>query len=729
MRSTLLVAFVLLSLPAARPCETAQGQPVGPLHFAPVCGLSAAAVAANDHGALGVWPSTRGQIFRITEDFGTLLDLAGHPFHSSQSSLGAGTTDGVPVLATDGTDFLLFQNTRGFASVQKISADGTVIGPILRVTSIGSVAGNTGGSGTVLWSGTEYTTLLTAAIADNETAGLYHGRIIRASVSRDGAVGGVDTLLDGASLAAAVSAGANRVLMIWHSGGVTEAGMLNGSALTRASQRLDAIPSTVSVALATDGVGFLAVWIEPGGRLAALRLDSSGAPSGPPIEIVTTPVVLGRSDPLAVWDGSSYVVFWSDDGATKGARISPNGTGPPAIVAAGRPAAATVTSRGTLLLTIHGCGTVASTVIDRGVLTAETSADVSIAVIPQRSPRVAATSRGHQLLWTEDGKLLTRFVGADGSSGEIRQLNDETVRSATGSFSDGSVSLIVPFHGGSYVAWSEGPENGSAVLRAQRLDAAGQPTGMKAAIDTLFFIFDIALAESGDELFIVTEEQRAFSPYPAPSSPPEVYAARLGGEGNLLQRAAVAVSKVAFQSVAASADGFQAIAGWMTDLHELRATTMDATNLRVQQATIISLPLEAGASRVVLRQGPPAAVFWIEGSSRLHMTLLDSRADVVVAEARDGLGLVRLEGDDLYWLVAPQATILSARLTPTAAGQPRARACFAIYPFPFAYAVRDGAPSALIYARRFVVDDRDGADDAQLRVQLLAPARRHAARR
>jgi len=660
MRRTALF-FLLVFSRVIFGCDAPHGFPLIETRYVPDCGFNRAVLAVSDGGAFAAWHFTHVGFGTVTgTNYGAPLDEQGRARVNEEIPY---AFLGSPSVASDGRDFLLVINDSTATRAMVVDRDGKA-GALQLVAS-----SHTGGQAGVVWTGSEY------LVVNLDLAA--------AHVSRDGTVTNVNQLTTGATLAALTNG-----LVIWKRGATFEAAPIGGAAVS-----LPAIPSTASVNVASSGNGFLAVFIDTNGRVAALRLDISGNPIANPIEIASESLVSTLIDPPQVaYEGGSFLVLWDNAGSIVRAAHVPATNGAasaPFVVANGFIWAATPSRDGTLVAYGTGCGSIATRVITRGANNGTTESIVSMHASAQTSPRIASTALGRQVLWFEGNSLYTRFIGGSGSAGAVMRLSNNVTFHAA----------IVAISGGTAIVFDD-----DRSLRLARLDAAGNLTGV-GTLPSTSITFSISLAAVGDELLVVTSgEDELFKT--------EVDAVRVSDS---LQRVVLSHAGEDGFNAIAGGDGAHWYAAWRNGSSHLAAIEMPRGDLRQQTRFDTTLPTSVSGTLGGIAGGGDPAVIWTNGN--VHATYFHSGLDILLAAAVNAFGVRVIDGD-AYWIeTSPTTRILSAPVTRTPASAAVEKACLAKSLIGIDYEIRNGAVSAIVYP-----------DGSQLRVEERGVTRRRASR-
>jgi len=637
-------------------CDAPHGVPVTDVHYVPDCGFNNASLAVSDDGAFAAWHFTHAGFGSITgTNYGAPLDAAGKSRVNEELPFGGFTSQ--PSIASDGHDFLYVLSHSGQTSVNVIHADGT-IDPSRPIA-----VPKADGKALVVWTGSDYLVVTPDLLAIH--------------VSRDGHPGNVNTLTTGATLAALT-----KDLVIWKRGTTFEAAPIGGAAVSLP------IPPTASVNLAD----FLAVFEDQTGRVGALKLDHNGNPISGIIEIASEPASAFVIPPRVAFDGDSHLVVWNSGAVMRAVRVSTSGAASaPFTIGNGTISSAVPTRDGTMIAYSAGCGFIATRVIPRAATTASAESVVSLHADSQVSPRIAATALGHQTIWYESNVLYTRFVSTSGPSGPVTRLSESSF-SAHGT--------IIPFMGGSAVVWDDSPD-----IRVARFDAAGNLVTESDPIPFEQFIFSIALAASGDELFVVAQGEQALFKN-------EVHAARIAANGTVLQDAVLSnPGEDGFNPIAGS-DSTRCYAGWRNGANQLVVVETPRSDLRQMTRFTTTLPGTLVTTIGAFALGEDSLVVWTNGD--VHAVHYHSGLDEIVANGR--AFNVSVFEKRAYWIEVGQTTTIRSAPIFHIAQSPTEEACFSATIFNIDFDVRNGALDAIAYA-----------NGPQLHVQLRGIAHRRGA--
>ena len=164
MRQISIALFALLIVYPVFGCDTAHGNAVATPQTVTDCSYLAGAVGLSEQSAIGVfaWSS-----FGFGTSSGAVTS-APITLNGGYTKLQS-TVDQVianPIMATDGTNFLLVEYSSGATASRLVHADGT-FGPLTPIVSVtnanaaGATQNDSGGSAAVVWDGNEYLVLTT----------------------------------------------------------------------------------------------------------------------------------------------------------------------------------------------------------------------------------------------------------------------------------------------------------------------------------------------------------------------------------------------------------------------------------------------------------------------------------------------------------------------------------------------------------------------------------------
>jgi hypothetical protein len=650
-------------------CDPPRGVPINDLHYTTQCGMSDAALAANDDGAFAAWHSYS----RVTPpaNFGVPLDAIGRP--TAPAGFSFNGFEARPFVATDGHDFLLVLADASLPDIATIVHPNGSSEPFQSLPAL-AAQGPVG----VVWTGSDY------LVVDPDLNAVH--------VTRDGKITNVNMLTTGAKFAALAPG-----LVIWKRGTSVEAAPLDGGPAV-----LIPAPSNAAFTLARGSDGYLVAFTDVTGRAAALRLDLTGHPAAAPIELTNLGPSIFPVAPVVAFDGDSFLALWSDSNLMRAMRIGADGSALSRFVIGPGVITSAATSRdGTLIAYASACEAIATRVIPRSTSTANSESTVSFRGLLQYPSSVAATATGHQAIWNEEGALYTRSIGSSGPAGPRMKLPLEL---------GNMTSAIISYAGGTVVAYDDTgfPTNTGRVdhIRVVRLGTHGELVA-QTIIPSSYFTSKIVLAASGNDVLVVLSGND-----PTPFSQ-TIMATRLDSNLTPLQSVVLAQpGEYAYDPVVA-ADGSRWHVAWLNDQGQFAAVDIPHDELR--QQTRFSAPAPPLSTNAGLTSGDDPAIVWTGGSpSRVHATFYHSGVDVVLSEPFPAEA--RVIGNEAFWLTGGDASVhvRSALVTKTPAAASIERACLGNVPLPLAFDVREGALDAITYL-----------DGLQLHVLLHGVARRH----
>jgi len=300
-------------------------------------------------------------------------------------------------------------------------------------------------------------------------------------------------------------------------------------------------------AVASDGVNFLAVWVDErftGGDLSAARVSQNGVLLDPGSFVISTEASL-YSEPAAASDGSNFLVVWArpdsnDDMDIYGARVNGDGT----ILDSGGLAISAgpcdeegpaVAFDGTNFLVVWSTGDLyCARVSPSGSVIDSAGIAISTAVEAQRDPAVAFDGTSFLVVWFDDrsNDIYAARVTRDGTvldpNGFIVSSGRHTQCYPAAAF-DGTDFLVV---------WEDWRSDTSADVYGARVSPSGtvlDPDGI--AISALrYWETGPAVAFDGTNVLVVWQDGRGERPYG------NIYGARVNRDGAVLDPGGIAIS-------------------------------------------------------------------------------------------------------------------------------------------------------------------------------------------
>jgi hypothetical protein len=682
-----IALFALVIVYPVFGCDVPHGNAVALPQVVTDCQYLAAAVGLNEQSAVGVF-----------DWWFVGFGLSGGAVTSAPLTLNGGFTRlnstvdqivAVPTMATDGTDFLLVEYSSGETATRLMHADGS-FGPrnVIVAATNGNVTGSpqnsTGGSAAAVWDGNEYLVLTTEFIrpaADQPAV----PKVLSATVRRDGTLASSGVIAENAILLTAVKAGSSAVA-IWRRAGVLEAGFALPQQIVT-----NPIPLPAADAIAAAAAN-------NGSSIAVAYADSTGvdvllADTNFNNRTMKTVNGLSASGLQVVADGSDFLVLQSD--ATLNARATRISSGNPGAtfpLATGAVVGAASNSRGTIVLSTHGCGTIASQFIARGATTPSVPTDLTLKGAPQTAERLVATANGHQLTYIENQGLFTQFIDNSANPQGRSQL-----ATAVGAFA------TTPLNGGSAVAWIDGTSAQS--LKVARFDSNGNKRGQTIDIPVSpLKINAVSIAASGDSLLV------AYQGTPLGSFHPEVHATLVDTSGQLLgTNVLLSGQNDDGSNVTAGVDGSNWMIVWHNGPpHKLVVITTPVSSLASPSRKDISMP-SIGIPMIALADS--GNVYWIERADQnfVHKTVVSTGADSVIGQAASNIDTVRLIAGIPVWSVRGATTGETTTLLASPLGTV---GCFTSFDSAVDYDTHNNVLAMWVYS-----------DGTQLHVQLptLAP--------
>ena len=395
-------------------------------------------------------------------------------------------------------------------------------------------------------------------------------------------------------------------------------------------------------AVAWGGDHFLVVWVTwgdqpfPDRNVRGARMSASGSVlDGTEIPIATGVSAQGR--PAVAWGGASHLVVWEDspsDGAPDilGARVSASGD---VLDGAGIPIAAgphpeeepAVAWNGSAYLVvwsdsgtgqdIHGARVSASgSVLDAPGIPISTAANAQLA------PAVAWNGSDYLVAWRDE-----RGGGGSGDVYGARVSASGTVRDGAGipisTAAGGQESPALAWNGSNHlVAWADRRDDAASYVYGARVSASGTVLDAAGiAIATAANAqYHASVAWGGSEYLAVWADYRN-----AASTGSDVFGARLGAAGNVLDAAGIAISTAAnvqyYPAVAWGGSGYLVV--WMDHRNGIAWAESDVYGARVSASGSLldaaGFPISTAAGGQwfpsVASDGSGHLVVWEDGRS------------------------------------------------------------------------------------------------------------------
>ncbi len=527
-----------------------------------------------------------------------------------------------PAIAWSGSRYLVAwrDDRMGTASdiyVARVESDGVVVDPrgilVSNTTSILSEPA-------VTWTGSAWLVAWTRGGGDIVAALVYPG-------------GGVTQLGDVAATGAteshpALASGGGGAFLAWQAGGDVRGARWNGTGFDpaidiAATGQLEAEP-----AIAGRANGFLVAWqAGPDGSedIRAQLLDGAGDLVGSAFDVTAA---AGRQiTPAAAFDGSGFVVAWTQAADIWGATVTPLGeVGTPVAISdtptgEGRPAlACDATSclvswqdrRDTVELTTGIYGRRIAP--DLSLLGDEIT--VSDPIRSQMVPAVAAAADGFTVVWQDVRTgIPTATLTPITASGAVAEPEGVIVNRTARNLQTRPAMIRSP--AGQLVVWSDSRNAGDDVM-ARRFASGGSRLDAAALVvsNAQFDQTAPTLAFDGQSYLAVWADNRNSSRY-------DIYAARMATDGTLLDPAGFAVSTVAQQQLFpdVASGGGVSLAVWqdrsnLTDYDLVAAVITPDGAVSVAE---IAICRQAGDQR-------QAAVTWDPSSSTFVVAWGDQRS-------------------------------------------------------------------------------------------------------
>ncbi len=673
MRQISIALFALVIVYPVFACDTPHGNAVATPQTITDCAYVAGAVGLNEQSAVGIFAWASVSFGGSSSGAVTVAPITlNGGFTKLQSTVDEGIAN--PLMATDGTNFLLVEYASGATSTRLVHADGTVgpLTPIVTVTNVngaGATQNSTGGSAAVVWDGNEYLVLTTEFVrpaADQIPV----PKVVSATVRADGTLASSGVIADNAVLLTAVKAGSS-AMAIWRTNGALKAG-------PAVPQQIVTNPISLPV---LDGG--LAVAANNGSSIAVAFADSSSvdvllADSNFNNRTVRTVSAISASGLAIVPDGSDFLVAQSDQNLNaRATRITGGSTGATFALTGGAVVGAASNSRGAIILSTHGCGTIASQFIARGSNSPSTATDLTLKGAPQTNERLVATSNGHQLTYIENQNLYTQFVDNSANAQARTQLT-----TYVNSFA------VTQLNGGSAVAWIDGPAAQS--IKVARFDPAGNKRGSTIDVPvTSAKANSLSIAGSGDSLLV------AYQATPTGSFHPQVSATVIDTTGTPSATTLLSGLNDDGSNLTTGVNGTSWMIAWHNGPpHSIVVITTPISGLTLTNRRDIPI---APAGFPMVAAADAGNVYWIDHAQQsvVHKTVVSSGADSVVGQSSDNIDTVRILSGFPIW------TIRSARIgdTTTTLMLPQGSAgCFVGFDGAVEYDARDGALAMWVYS-------------------------------
>jgi hypothetical protein len=390
-------------------------------------------------------------------------------------------------------------------------------------------------------------------------------------------------------------------------------------------------------------------------------------------------------------DGSDFLVMQSDAGlSARATRISGGNPGAVFTLTSGAVVGAASNSRGTIVLSTHGCGTIASQFIARGSTSPSAPTDLTLKASPQTDERLVATTSGHQLTYIENHNLFTQFVDNTATAQARRQLT-----SYVNSF------VATQLNGGSAVAWIDGTLARS--VKVARFDAAGNQRGSTIDVPvSSATVNSISIAASGDTLLV------AFQQTPLGTPHPQVIATTIDTSGTPSAPALLSGLNDDGSNVTAGVNGTSWMIAWRNGPPQVLVvittplSSISSPSRRDIPMATVGLPMLVAADS--------GNVYWIERAEQnfVHKIVVSTGADSVLGQSSDNIDTVRLLGGIPVWTIR---SITTGETTTVLVSPVSTVGCFISFDSAVDYDTRDNALSMWVYS-----------DGSQLRTELPSAA-------
>ncbi len=604
-------AVAALAFAQAAPAQTAEPErPASdPVFTAAAPGAQRApALAWNGSSHLVVWEDDRGSTWDV---YAARVSATGVVQESYVAVSTAPGDQRAPAVATDGSGWLVtWQDTRSGTNADiygaRVSASGTVLDsggiPI-------STAAADQTASALAWNGSAYV----VAWQDSRGAdlGIYGTRVTAAGVVSD-ATGVVISNPTGVQRNPSVTSGGLTTLVTWEDFRFGSDCDVRANRIAAGGAVLDGdgfvvvgVPNSQFAPVAAwDGTNFLVAWSD---WVSAATWDLRVARVSPAGAVLDAPIMVSAAandqvEPGVAWDGTTFVVAWGDQRS-----------GPSDVYA--------------------------SRVTSAGVVQDAAGLGVSTASAGQVSPALAAAGSSVLAAWGDARGPNEDVYGARISAGTVLDPAGRVLSA----LANPQEAPAVAWDGTGYLAvWQDGRGSGGDDVYAARAAADGTPldgTGIALSAGAAPE-GEPDVAWNGTNYLVVWQDYRSGTGY-------DVYAARISAAGSVLDAGGIAVSTAAGDqtSPAVAADGSGWLVSW-TDARNLGTTGEDvfaarvAGNGTVQDATGIAVSTAAGAQRspAVAHDGTGWLLAWEDRRSGAFADLYAARVNTA-GSVLDGAGI------------------------------------------------------------------------------------------
>lgn len=638
MKKIITIAlFALVIVYPVFACDTPHGNTVATPQTVTDCQYLAGAVGLNEQSAVGAfaWSSF---------GFGTssgAVTLAPITLNGGYTKLQS-TVDQVitnPLMATDGTNFLLVEYSSGGTSSRLVHADGSY-GPLTSIVSVtnanvaGATQNGTGGSAAVVWDGNEYLVLTTEFVRPGPDVNAAP-KVVSATVRADGTLASAGVIADNSLLLTAVKSGSSATA-IFRTAGVLKAGPALPQQIITNPIILPVFDGNLAAA-ANNGSSIVVVFAD------SIGVDMLLADANFNNRTVKNVNGAQASGLAIVPDGSDFLVAQSDAGLNaRATRITGGNPGAVFTLTTGAIVGAGSNSRGAIVLSTHGCGTIASQFIARGSTSPSAPTDLTLKGSPQTDKRLVSTSSGHHLTYIENHNLFTQYVDNTATAAARTQLTTYTSSFAM-------TQLNVGSNGGSAVAWIDGTLG--QALKVARFDATGSKRGSTIDIPVSpATVNAVSIAGSGDSLLV------AFQATPSGSHHPQVYATIIDTTGTPAPTSLLSGLSDDGTNVTAGVDGNNWMIAWRNGPpHVLVVITTPVTTLTFPSRRDIPL---ATSGLPMLAAADSGSVYWIESGNQyfVHKTVVSTGSTSTLGQSDSYIETVRLLSGIPVWTIREAST-------------------------------------------------------------------------